>query len=200
MSTGSAVNEPSLEYVHYVKSISKVHPKYGPFHRWLQNQPRIHSRTDNPFVYIVDSVDRSLKFYRHLGHGGNAEEGLGKLKSAIQNPPREVRTRLLVVDIRKQHLSPDLIDTIGVTYDIEPAYFASIAAKHIHPSQNAEGPNQVTEIQQSVGSFLHLDLIQTPPYPDNHQHLWVKQFQQRTPENRDLNIGKLYNSGTGFSN
>ncbi len=189
MATGSAATLQALEYVQYVRRIAGRNEKYRPLEQWLLEQPRIDAKNNNPPVYIVDSSNHSLHFYQYLGHGKNAVEGLEKLRSSILNPASDVQTRLVIMDIQKQNLSPDLINLIGCEYDIEPAYFASVVARYIHPSQNSKGHNQVVEIEQSAPSFLHLDLTQTPPYPDNHQHLWVKQFQQTTPQNRGLDIG-----------
>jgi hypothetical protein len=195
MATASAITLQSLEYVQYVRQIAERNGKYRPFEQWLLKQPCIDAKNNNAPVYIVDSSNHSLNFYQYLGHGKNAGESLEKLRSTILNPTNVVQTRLVIVDIQKQNLSPDLISLIGCEYNIEPAYFVSVVARHIHPSQNSNGPDQVVEIEQSVPSFLHLDLTQTPPYPDNHQHLWVKQFQQKTPQNRELNIGMSINLG-----
>jgi hypothetical protein len=189
MATVSATSVEDLQYVQYIRQIAARNESYRPFEQWLSKQPLIDAKIDNAPVYIVDSSNDSLNFCQYLGHGKDSVESLHKLRSTIQNPTSDIQTRLVIMNIYKQNLSPDLIDVIGCEYDIEPAYFVSIVARHIHPSQNVKGPNQVVEIQQSVPSFLHLDLTQTPPYPDNHQHLWVKQFQQKTTQNRELNIG-----------
>lgn len=189
MATASAVTSQPLEYVQYVRRIAERNEKYRPLEQWLLKQPCIDAKNNNAPVYIVDSSNHSLDFYQYLGHGKNAMQSLAALRSAILNPTSNIQTRLVIMDIQKQNLSPELIDLLGCEYNIEPAYFVSVVAKLVHPSQNLKGPNQVVEIEQSARSFLHLDLTQTPPYPDNHQHLWVKQFQQKTVQNPDLNIG-----------
>jgi hypothetical protein len=189
MATGSAVASQALEYVQYVRRIAERNEKYRPFEQWLVKQPCIDAKNNNAPVYIVDSSNHSLDFSQYLGHGKNATQSLTALRTAILNPTSNVQTRLVIMDIQRQNLSPELIDLLGCEYNIEPAYFVSMVAKLIHPSQNLKGPNQVVEIEQSATSFLHLDLTQTPPYPDNHQHLWVKQFKQRTLQNPELNVG-----------
>ena len=175
MSTTIGASQP-LQYTQYIETISRTRPQYRPLLKWLRRQSPIGGRSDNPFVYIADSVNSSLRISKYLGQGRTASQDLETLKLALQNDGQdaEIQTRIILVDIHKQHLAPELVDMIGMQYDIEPAYFVGIAAKHTHPAQNPPGRDQVIEIEERGKGFLYLDLEKTPPFLDHHAHFWVK--------------------------
>ena len=85
-------------------------------------------------------------------------------KAALETLPDKTQTRLVVTNVRQQHLAPDLIDTLGVIYDVEPQFFLSIAAEHDqYREHDTEGAREkIVAIPRPESSFLHLNLIQPP--------------------------------------
>ena len=192
MSTVSQPRDTPLKYVDYVETIAQNYCRYGPLSKWLKIQPSAKEKDNNAFIYIGDGAQGSLKFSKYMGHGDLDRSNLKNLRETIYKPDSDIEARLIVMDIRKQHLSPEVIDILGMVYNIEPSYFASVISKYIHPTLNREGPDQVVEMEQSSQSFLHLDLLgELPQHEGNYQHLWVKYIEHSNLNGKLVRTGKI---------
>jgi len=162
----------------------------------METERRARDLETNPFVYVVDSqYDNTLKFYQYLGPGAIGSR-LDELRAAIESPnSNTIHNRLVIINTRQRHLSPDLIDILGMAYDIEPQYFLSIVAEYEQYRYHLPTHRHVVAIPQSDADFIHLELIKPPGWAHTHNHAWIKNVRQ---EGHNMSIGKSSNPWNGF--
>jgi hypothetical protein len=126
----AAPQQPGYKsYADYLRQINHTWPQYEDL--WQCLRPCLDSNHDvensGAFrILIADSGEEGIKGKMWASNPLTKRAMSQEVVSKINTPPSEnvqVRIIALELNLRRQALSRDIVDAIGLTYDVDPAFF-----------------------------------------------------------------------------